>query len=161
MYPWEGSAAPVTAGATLAAPHLTAEQLLTQLQRRSNELQRATEELALLAAERARCLQYLQDQAARIDAAVQRIGERKAALLGGNAVPPCSSIAARQPMSDLERALEMQYCDGLLLLLKGRLAKANAQLLQAQQAFTGNGSGAVHDAGSAAALEDDEEEAVM
>lgn len=162
VYPWEGCTAPAAIGANPAAPSLSAEQLLTQLQRRSNELQRATEELQLLAAERARCLQYLTDQHAKIDAALQRIGERRAALLSGPAAPPCSSIAARQPACAPECQLEVQYCEGLLLLLGDRLRKATAQLLAAQQAFTSGGSNAAHAVGSCAMFgESDEEDAVM
>lgn len=146
---------------TAAGGSLTAEQLLTQLQRRSDELQRATEELKMLADEQARCLHYLQEQQAKIGAAVQHISERRAALMTGSTAAPCSSIAAGQPTSELACRLEAQYCEGLLLLLRRRLLKANAQLSAAQNAFTGAG-GALQ--GLDAVLgesDEDEEDAVM
>lgn len=160
-YPWESCSAPATLGASPGLPALTAEQLLTQLQRRTNELQRAIEELQLLASEQVRCLQYLQDHHAKIDAAVQRIGERRAALLSSTAVPACTSIAARQPSSEVERMMEAEYCGGLLLLLEVRLQKATAQLLTAQQAFTSGASGAVHAVVEEAMLDEENEEDVV
>ena len=112
----------------------------------------------MLAAEQARCMQYLQEQQAKISAAVQRVSERQAALLTGSTAAPCSSIAAGKPTTELACRLEAQYCEGLLLLLRDRLLKANAQLSAADQAFTGTG-GALQ--GVDAVLEESDEEYVM
>lgn len=148
-YPWERSATSPAASSQPAAQDIpTVEQLITQLQRHSNELQRAAEELQLLAEERTRCLQYLQRQQAAISAALQRTVERCAALQAGGTAPPCSSLAARQPTTVNGRQQEVQYCEGLAVLLRERLEKATAQLAAARQAFASAGGSSAEAADS-------------
>lgn len=137
-YPWDSTATCSNSVACSSAmPGIpTVDQLITRLRLHTGELYRSSEELQLLAAERERCLAYLQARHEAINAARGHVAHRKAALAGEEAVPACSSFAARQPSNGAERMREAWYCDGLLLLLDERLEGTTAQLSAARQAFT-------------------------
>ncbi|PSC71951.1 Tcr1 transposon ORF2 [Micractinium conductrix] len=144
-YPWEASAATAEPATAVGAAAATREQLVTRLRTQANEMRRAEEELALLAEELVRCIHYLNVRHAEIGAALVRCQERSAAGLAGSPVPPCSSFGASQPETEAERSRELQYCEGLELLLRHALQKATAQLTAASAAFGdsgGNGSNA-------------------
>lgn len=126
-------------------------------------MQRAGEELALLAEERGRCMEYLQLRQAEISAALARCQQRTAALLGGSPVPDCSSFASRTPASEAARCLELQYSLGLESLLTKALEKAAAQLSIATTAFgvnSGSGGGSAEDAGCDYECIDEEDEVI-
>ena len=132
VYPWQHSGT----GSEEAAPCVaTVEQLLTQLHMHSSEMARAEEELSLLEAERSRCIRFLKQQQAAIQASMQRIEGRQAALGANQPVAPCSSFAACQPTSTALRQQEQQYCSGLLMLLSERLQSVTSQLDAASVAF--------------------------
>ena len=144
IYPWETSVAASGASAATPAPgSATAEQLITRLRTHVNELNRATEELDLLAAERQRCLAYLERRQMDIQAALHRVCQRGGTLRSGNAnvAQPCRSFAACAPTTDAQRMREAQYCDGLALLLRDHLQRATAQLAAARTSFDNGGDG--------------------
>ena len=104
----------------------------------SCEVERAREELELLAKERARCLAFLERQQAAIQAAVERTLARQAALNAGQPVAACSSFGARQPAHEAGRLAEAQYCAGLAMLLDDRLHPTTSQLAAARTMFAGS-----------------------
>lgn len=139
-YPWEASAPSAEPAAAAGVAAATREQLVTRLRTHANEVQRAQEELDLLTEERQRCLGYLQLRQAQTSAALVQCQERSAALRDGSPVPACGSFGAGQPASQAARSQELQYCEGLALLLSRALQKATVQLATARSAF-GGGSG--------------------
>lgn len=77
-------------------------------------------------------------------AALRRCQERSAALLASSAiVTSCSSFGARQRAANsaAERCQELQYCEGLELLLARALLKAATQVSAARAAFEVGSSG--------------------
>ena len=106
----------------IAAPAAaTCEQLVTRLRAATSELQRAGEELSLLLTEQERCVVYMQRREAAISAALQKCQQRAEALRARSTViPPCRSFGSQQPASgsDVEYNVELQYCEGLSLLLQ-------------------------------------------
>lgn len=110
-----------------------------------SQVQRAQEELDILAAERERCLAYLERRQAEIEAALDRCGARSAALRSSSIeVPQCHSLWAREPAahSASERGLELRYCEGLHLLLSDALLTSTKQMLAARVAFAGGDAAA-------------------
>ena len=91
----------------------------------------------MLEEERKRCLAFLQQQQAAIQAACERTAQRCAALqAAGMAVPECNSFGARQPASHAARQQEQRYSNGLAVLLAERLKKVTVQLAVAREAFS-------------------------
>lgn len=133
-YPWEHSGGS-SGGAPPALSSATPEQLVTQLRLYTNEGERAEEELRLLQEERTRIIAFLQQRQAAIQEAIGRTQARQAALQAGVEAPECSSFAARQAESGMQRRDEQQYCAGLLLLLADRLQSSTSQLEAACTAF--------------------------
>lgn len=138
-YPWEldGNSSAGGGGPPLGGGP-SREQLITQLRMHTCEVERANEELELLAKERARCLAFLELQETAIQAAVERTLARQAALAAGHQVAACSSFGARQPAHEGERFEEGQYCAGLLMLLGDRLQPITSQPAAARTMFAGS-----------------------
>lgn len=101
---------------------------------------------------------YLRKQHAAIQDAIVRIEQRQAALGGGEEVPLCSSAFSSQPASPVDVVEEQAYCDGLLLLLRGRLHTAASRFDAACCAF---GTGAVAAAPAADEYESSEDGGAM
>lgn len=130
---------------TVASPTAaTREQLITRLRTHTNEVQRAVEELQLLIAERECCCAFLLRRQEAIDAALHECQQRADALRSRSVeVPQCSSFGAQQPAagSDQQYGMELQYCEGLMMLLQDAFQAASAQAASAHAAFNGNYSG--------------------
>ena len=142
---------------------MTLEQVVTKVHRLTCERERAEEELALLAVERACCLTFLAEQEAAISNAIQRTSLRKAALEAPAVdVPCCSSFQHRQPTNPAERFAEANYCAGLIMLLSNRLLSCRRQLSAAQSAFlSGNWDRAAEVAAVVVDYEEEEDEAAL
>ena len=119
IYPWETSVAASGASAATPAPgSATAEQLITRLRTHVNELNRATEELDLLAAERQRCLAYLERRQMDIQAALHRVCQRGGTLRSGNAnvaqlagaLPPVRPPLTRSACGRLNTVMGWRCC---------------------------------------------------
>lgn len=152
VYPWEAGAS------NFGAVGPTVEELLTQLRNDTCRMARCEEELKVLREEQERCMAYLRKQQAAIQDAIVRIEQRQAALGGGGEVPPCSSAFSSQPASPVDVVEEQAYCDGLLLLLRGRLHTVASRFDAACCAF---GTGAVAAAPAADEYDSSEEGGAM
>ena len=116
-------------------------QLITMLRSCTSEAHRATEELRYLRDERALCKLYWRSEVQALQHTIAAMELRRAALLQpgalleGGEIPACSSFGSSAPTTPVAAARESAYCQGLLMLLEGRLSICRQQLDAAERQF--------------------------